>query len=184
VKAKHDRSSRWFFNPQPLCADRDAPIGADFEGCPHAPHIIPPRATWRWTQGGALFLPGLVPSPLRGLTQFTMDFMFVTVRPQVIDMGIGDLDFGDFFAGEVGGQASLPVLMGAFDFAFGLGGGGIEETDVIELERPPQLGQGVGIVREKDAVIIDVDLERASVGQESGGQEVEVGEQEFALINL
>ena len=96
--------------------------------------------------------------------------------------GLATCDFGDLFAGEVGGQPALPELMFAFDFAFGLGRGGIAETDVIELERPAQLGQGVGIVGEKDAVVIDVDLERAAVGQEGGGQEVEVGEQEFALI--
>ena len=39
-------------------------------------------------------------------------------------------------------------------------------------------------MREKDTVVIDVDLERTSVGQESGGEEVEVGEEEFALIKL
>ena len=40
------------------------------------------------------------------------------------------------------------------------------------------------IVREKEAVVIDVEPERASVRQESGGQEVEVGEQEFALVTF
>jgi len=74
--------------------------------------------------------------------------------------------------------------VGAFDFAFGLGGGGIEETDVVKLECPAQLGQGVRIVSEKEAVVIDVDLERASGRPEGGGQEVEVGEQEFPLLNF
>ena len=99
-------------------------------------------------------------------------------------MRIGHLDFGDLFAGEVSGEAALPVLVGAFDFAFGLRRGGVAEADVIKLERPAQLGQGVRIVGEKETVVIDVDLERASVGQESGGQEVEVGQQEFPLIKL
>src|ERR1019366_1235440 len=76
------------------------------------------------------------------------------------------------------------VLMGAFDFAFGLRRWGIQETDVIELERPAQLGQGVWIEREKDTVVVHVDLERAAMGQERGGQEVKVGEEEFALIKL
>ena len=75
-------------------------------------------------------------------------------------------------------------MVGAFDFAFGLGRGGIEEADIVELERPTQLGQGVRIVSEKEAVVIDIDLQRASVGQESGGEEVEVGQQEFALVKL
>ena len=86
------------------------------------------------------------------------------MRPQGVDMRIGGVDFGDLFTGEVGGQAALPVLVFAFDFAFGLGRGGIAEADVIELERPAQLGQGVGILGEKEAVIIHVDLERAGRG--------------------
>src|SRR5207249_6695236 len=80
--------------------------------------------------------------------------------------------------------AALPELMFAFDFAFGLGRGGVAQADVVELERPAQLGEGVWLVREKDTVVIDVDLERASVRPESGGQEVEVGEQEFALVKF
>ena len=72
----------------------------------------------------------------------------------------------------------------ALDFAFGLRRWGIKETDVVELEGPAQLGQRVGIVGEKDGVIIDVDLQGAAVGQESGGEEIEVGEQEFALIEF
>ena len=74
--------------------------------------------------------------------------------------------------------------MFAFDLALGLGRGGIAQADVVELKGPAQLGQRLGIVREKDTVIIDVELERASVGQESGGQEVEVGEQQFALVKF
>ena len=184
MKAKNDLGLGWFFDAQALRADRHAPIAADLDGGAHAPYIIPPRATGRWPQDGTFFFAGLIPRPLRGLTQFAMDFMGVAMCPEVVDLGIGDFDFGNLFAGEVGGQSSLPELMFAFDFAFSLRRGGIQETDVIELERPAQLGQGVGLVREKDTVVIDVDLERASVGLESGGQEVEVGEQEFALVEF
>ena len=119
-----------------------------------------------------------------GLAQLAMDFLGVAMGPQEVDLGIGDLDFGDLFTGEVGGESALPELMFTFDFAFGLRRGGIPEADVIELERPAQLGQGVRIVSVEEAVVIDIDLERASVGQESSGQEIEVGEQEFALIYL
>jgi len=184
VEAKHHFGFRRFFDPQALRADRHAAIAADFDVGTHAPHIIPPRATWSWPQDGAFFFFGLIPGPLRGLAQFAMDFMGVARRPQVVDLRIGDFDFGDLFAGEVGGQTPLPELMFAFDFTFGLGRGGIEETEVIELERPAQLGEGVRIVSEKETVVIDLDLEWASVGPESGGQEVEVGEQEFALVKL
>jgi hypothetical protein len=78
-----------------------------------------------------------------------MDFMRVAVCPQGVDVRVGDFDFGDLFAGEVGGETALPVLVGAFDFAFGLGRGGVAEADVVELERPAQLGESVGIMGEK-----------------------------------
>lgn len=184
MEAKHPFGCRRFFDPQALRADGPAARAADLDEGAHAPHLIPPRPTRGGPQDGALFFPGLIPGPLRGLAQFAMDFLGVALGPQVVDRRIGDGDFGDLFAGEVGGQTPLPELLFAFDFALGLRRGGIAETDVIELERPAQLGEGVWIVREKDTVVIDVDLERAAVGQERRGQEVEVGAQPFALIKL
>ena len=113
-----------------------------------------------------------------------MNFMGVVMRPQDVEVPVGDFDFGDFFTGEVGREAALPELVGAFDFAFGLRRGGIAQADVVELERPAQLGQRVRIVREKEAVIIDVKLQWAAVRQKSGGQKIKVGKQEFALVEL
>ena len=136
VETKHHLGGRWFFDPQSLGADGHAAIAADLDEGAHAPHIVPPRAARGRPQDGAVFFPGLIPRPLGRPAQFPMDFLFVAVRPQGVDLGIGGGDFGDLFAGEVGGQPALPVLVGAFDFAFGLGRGGIAETDVIELERP------------------------------------------------
>jgi len=172
------------FDAQALGADRHAAVAADLDRGAEAPDVIPPRAAGDGTQDGTFFFAGLIPGPLRGLAQFPMDFMGVAMCPQGVNLRIGHFDFGNLFAGEVGGQPTLPVLVGAFDFAFGLGRGGIEETDVVELERPAQLGQRVGIVREKNAVVIHIDAERASVGQKSGRQEIKVGEQQFTLINL
>ena len=184
VEAKHDFGFVRFFDAQALCADGHAAIAADFDDGSDAPHIIPPRATRCGTQDGAFFLAGLIPGSLRGLAQFAMDFLRVAMRPQGVNVWIGDGDFGDLFAGAVGGEPALPALVGAFDFAFGLGRGGIAEANVIELERPAQLRERVRIVREEEAVVIHVNLERASVGQESSGQKVEVGEEEFTLIKL
>ena len=184
VETKDDLGFGWFFNAQALRADGHAAIAADLQRRAHAPDIIPPGATRDWPQDGAFFFPGLLPGPLRRLAQFPMDFVRVAMRPQGVNVRIGHLDFGDLLAGEVSGQAALPVLVGAFDFAFGLGRGGIAETDVIELEGPAQLGQRVGIVSKKEAVVIDINLERAAVSQEGGGQKVEVGQQEFALVKL
>ena len=62
MEAKNDEAARRFFNAEALCANRYASIGADFKGGAHAPNIIPPGARESWTQGGAFFLFGLVPS--------------------------------------------------------------------------------------------------------------------------
>jgi len=184
MEAKNHLGLGWFFEAQALRADRHATVAADLDDRAHAPHVIPPGATGCGPQDGAFFFFGLIPGSLRGLAQFAMDFMGVAMRPERGDLRIGRCDFGNLFTGEVGGEAALPELMFAFDFAFGLGRWGIPETDVIKLECPAQLGQGVRIVGEKETVVIDVDLEWATVGQESGGEKIEVGEQQFAFVDL
>jgi len=97
---------------------------------------------------------------------------------------VGFLDLVDVFAGEKGREAALPELVLALDFSLGLGCGGIKETNVVELEGPAQLGQRVGIVGEEHGVIIDVDLQGPTIGQERGGEEIQVGEQKFPLIDF
>ena len=88
------------------------------------------------------------------------------------------------FAGKIGREPFLPELVFPLDFAFGLGSWSIEETNVIELERPAQLGECLGSLREKDAVIIHVELEGPAVGQEGGGQEIEVGQEQFPVVEF
>ena len=110
--------------------------------------------------------------------------MGVAVESQSLDVRVGDLDLGDVLAGETEWQSALPELVFMLDFAFGLGCWSIKDTNVVELERGTELGERIGIVREKDGVIIDVHLQRPSVAQESGGKEIEVGEQEFWAIDF
>jgi hypothetical protein len=184
MEAEDDFASRGFFDGQPLGSDRHPPVGADLDPGPHAPDVMPPRAARDRTDHRTIFLLGFIPCPLRGLTQLAVNFVSVVVRPQGIDMGIGNLDFVDLFAGEVGRQPALPELVFAFDFAFGLRRGSVAQADVIELERPAQLREGVGVLGEEEAVVIDIELEGPSVSQESSGQEVEVSEQEFALVEF
>ena len=102
MEAKHYLAARGSFHSQPLRADGHAAIGADVQGGAHAPHIMPPGAARCWTQSGALFLASLIPGALGSLAQFPMDFLGVMMRPQGINVRIGHLDFGDFFAGEIG----------------------------------------------------------------------------------
>ena len=58
------------------------------------------------------------------------------------------------------------------------------QADVVELQGRAQLREGIGIVREEKAVVIDVELQRTTVGQEGGGQEIKIGEQEFAFVKF
>ena len=46
------------------------------------------------------------------------------------------------------------------------------------------MSEGVGIFGEKHGVIIDINLEWAAMEQESGGEEIEVGEEKFPGIEL
>jgi len=113
-----------------------------------------------------------------------MDFMPVAVVSEIVDMAVGNFQIGDLFARKVGREPFLPKLMFPLDFTFGLGSRSIEETNVIELERPAQLSQRLRGLREKDAVIIHVELQRPAVGQESCWQEIEVGQEQFSVIKF
>src|SRR5512139_2709008 len=99
-------------------------------------------------------------------------------------MAVGIFQIGDLFARKIGWEPFLPKLMFPLDFAFGLGSRSIEETNVIKFERPAQLGQRLRSFCEKDAVIIHVELQRPAVGQESGGQEIKVGQEQFPVIEF
>jgi len=59
-----------------------------------------------------------------------------------------------------------------------------DEANVVELESRAQLGEGVGSMSEKDGVIIDVELQWAAIGDEGSGEEIEVRQEEFALIDF
>jgi len=184
VEAENDFGSWGKFQAQALGANGNATIGADLDGGPNAPNIRPPRATRGWAQHGTFFFFGQIPGPLRSKTQFAVSFVSVTMEAQSLDMGIGLGQLGDAFTGKVGRETFLPELMFALDFAFGLGGGSIKETNVIKLERPAQLSESVRGFSEKEAVIIHVELKRSPVGQEGRGQEIEVGQEQLAVVKF
>ena len=99
-------------------------------------------------------------------------------------MGVGDFDLRNLLAGEIGWESALPELVLPLDLSLGFGRGSIAEANVVEFEGPAQLGQRVGGFREKDGVIVDVNLQWSSVGQEGGGKEIQVGQEEFAAIEF
>jgi hypothetical protein len=53
-----------------------------------------------------------------------MDIMLVGVGHRWVEQRVGPGECADVFGGEAGGQTLLPVVVAAFDFAFGLEGGG------------------------------------------------------------
>ena len=184
MKAQNDFCARGTFDAQALCADWDASIGAGFDQGANTPNIRPPGAVGGLAQDRAVFFFGQIPRPLWDHAQFAMGFMVVAMEAQSIDVGVGHFNIGYFFAGEIGWEAALPELVFALDFSFCLRCWSIKETDVVELERPAQLSERVRIFDEEDGVVIDIDLQWASVGQESGGKEIQVGEQEFSAVNF
>jgi len=106
------------------------------------------------------------------------------MEAQSIDMSVGVVQLGDLFTGKVGWETILPELVFAFDFALGLRSWGIKEANVVELESPTQLSDSARSFSEKDAVVIDVELQGASMGQEGRGEEVEVRQQKFSVVEL
>ena len=172
------------FDPETLPTDGNTAIGADLEHGANAPNIRPPGAARGWAQDGAFRFPGDVPGFLRSKTELAVNFVSVAMEPQSIDVRVGGFHIGNLLAGEIGRESTLPELVLAFDFPFGLRGWSIKETNVVEFESGAELGQRVGILREKYGVIIDVDLEGATVAQEGGGQEIEVRQESFSIIEF
>ncbi len=107
---------------------------------------------------------------VRRLAQFAVDFVGVVMRPQLVDVPVGAGEVGDLLAGEVRRQPALPELVFPFDLALGLGRGGVVQTDVVEAQGPAQLREGVGIVVEKDAVVVDVELQGPPWARKAAGR--------------
>ena len=147
-----------------------------------APDVRPPRARWGRAQDGALFGEGLVTGGLWGSAQFAMDFMLVSMCEQLFEQGIGATQFEDLVGGQEWGQAFLPVVVAAFDFAFGLGGGGVAQGDAVEVEGGAQLGEGIWVVGIEEGVVVPVEGQGQAVGLESTGEEIEVGQECFAGV--
>jgi len=95
---------------------------------------------------------------------------------------VGRGEFNDGFCGEQGDEAFLPVVVAAFDFAFGLGRGGVAELNPVKVEGLAELGEGIGIVGVKEGVVVHIKGQRETVGLADAREEVEVGEEGFSGI--
>ena len=183
LEAMDDARARTDSHPQTFVADGHAAIGADLELSAAAPDVGPPGAARHRAQDAALVAVGGAGGGVGRALEFAMDFVGVAVAAQVGQEPVGGFGGGDGFGGEEGRQAALPVLMLAFDFALGLRRACVAQGDAVEVEGGSELGQRVGALRKEEAVAIDIKFQRQTVFGEGGGEEVEVCEQIFAVIN-
>ena len=167
-----------------LSADWDATIGGDSDRRTEAPDKGPPRTDGDRPQNGTFLFQGEIPGMGGFHFEFAVDLMVVAVDPEVLDLRIGLVDVDDLLAGKKGRQTLLPKEVTTFDFPFGLRGWGIAKADAVEVEGLAQLGKGLGVMSEEEAVIIDVDFQRQSVFDKGGRQEIQIGQEEFALIDF
>ena len=90
-------------DPEELGADGHTAIRADFDGSAQAPDERPPGAARDGTQNAAFLRLSQGPSPLGFHLEFAVNFVLVAMPAQVLDMGVGLIDVGDLFTGEVSG---------------------------------------------------------------------------------
>ena len=128
----------------PLGSEGDFAVVADTHGGLLAPDKKPPWAGGHRAQDGAFFVQGLLPCGVRGDPQLPVDFVLVGVGQELVEQVVGPFQLDDLIGGQQGRKAFLPVIMAAFDFAFGLRCGRVTQGDAVEVERGSELGIGVG----------------------------------------
>ena len=151
---------------QALVSDGDCAVVADTDAGLLAPDEGPPRAGGGGAQDGAFLGEGLVAGGAGSEAEFAVDFMLVDVGEELVEETIGAVEFAEAVSGQEGWKAFLPVVMAAFDFAFGLWGGGIAEFDAVEVEGLAELGEGVGDMGEEEGVKIHIEDQGQAVGLE------------------
>ena len=158
-------------------ADGDFAVVADADAGAEAPDERPPRAGRGRTELGAVFCESLRACGVGSRAEFAVDFVGVGVEEELVEEGVGRFEGEEVVCGELGRETLLPVVVTAFDFAFGLGSGGVAQGDAVEVESFAELGEGVGSVGEEEGVVVHVECEREAVGEEDAGEEVEVREE-------
>jgi hypothetical protein len=167
-----------------LGAQRHSAIWGDLDGRAQTPDIRPPRATGFGAQNGAALTLSQGPGLLGGHGQLAVFLVEVVVLAELSDPRVGVRDVDDAFGGEKGGEAILPEKVKAFDLTFGMRGRCVKQGDVVKLQGPAQLREGVRLLSQEEAVTVDVERQWQTVLGEGGGQQIEVGQEHFALIEL
>ena len=182
TQAADDFGPRWRINGLALGADGDFAVVTDADRGLLAPDKGPPRASRGWPQHRALLGKGLEFGLVRGSAQLAMEFMLVGMRQELIQKAVSSIEFADAICSQQGGKAFLPVIVAAFDFAFGLGSGGEAEGDSVEVEGGAKLGEGVWGMGEEEGVVVDVECQGQAVEVKRAGQEVEVSQEGFCVV--
>ena len=154
---------------QALGADGDFAVIADTDAGLLAPDVGPPGAGWGGTEDGTVFSQSQGASGVWGDAQFAMDFVVVGVEEELVEQVVGSFDLEDVIGGQERGQAFLPVVMAAFDFAFGLGCWGEAQGDAIEVQSGSELGESIRDLGEEEGVVIDIEGQGQTGGQEDTG---------------
>lgn len=147
-----------------------------------APNKGPPGTGRNGAQNGMFLGEGLLFGRVRGDPQFPVNFMLVDVWQQLIEEVVGTFEFEEAICGQQGREAFLPVIMAAFDFAFGLGCWGIAKGHAVEVQRRTELGEGFWGVGEEEGVVVHVEGQGQAVGLEGARQEVEVSQESFGVV--
>lgn len=121
AEATNDVGTGWGIDREPSVGDGDFAIVADADAGLLAPDVGPPRTLGDGAEDGALLGEGFGMGGLRGPAEFAVDFMLVGVGDELSEQLVGTGEFGEVFGGQERDQAFLPVVVAAFDFAFGLG---------------------------------------------------------------
>jgi len=120
AEAADDGGAGWRVNRVSFGAEGDFAVVAHSNAGLLAPDIRPPRTLGRGADHGAVFGEGLAVGGVGRLSQFAVDFMLVGMRKELVEQVVGSDQFDEVFGGEEWNEAFLPVVVAAFDFAFGL----------------------------------------------------------------
>ena len=207
-EAASEAGARGSVHAEAQGADGDFAVVADADGGAKAPEEAPPGAGWRRAELGTVLGEGLLVGGAGSGAEFAVDFVGVGVGEELLEEGVGGFEGEDVIGGEQGREAFWPVVVAALDPALGLGSGGVAQGDAVKVEglaesfrqapvrlrsgpepvewQDPEpaegLGEGVRGVGEKEGMIIDVEGERETVGEEDAGEEIEVSQERLGRV--
>ena len=78
----------------------------------------------------------------------------------------------------------MPVIMAAFDFAFGLWGWSVTQRDAIEMECGPQLSERIRIMGVEEGVVVNVEGQRQAMDLEDTREVVKMSQERFSGVQV